>query len=176
LWEYSEAIFNKCKETGSVFETIKAAIFAGLYTPFEKMCNYLETTFFGNSPSELGMRIVKGITSIGPMLFESLVMPFKKGWDFVKGIFTGDKVEAEVEVSKNVEAKFEETKPTENYADVYRAQFPQPTDNPVNQSKPNNDAVVMALNELIGLMKSGAIVVNLDGKRVSTQLSEASQY
>lgn len=39
--------------------------------------------WFGFSPSKIGLSIVKGITSVGPMLFDALTIPFRNGLSWV---------------------------------------------------------------------------------------------
>jgi hypothetical protein len=45
--------------------------------------------WLGFSPSKIGLLIVKGIESIGGMLFDALMSPFKLAWDAVTKLWSG---------------------------------------------------------------------------------------
>ena len=141
-----------------------------LGAPFKNAFDWIVSFFGGNSPSLLGLKIVDGIKSVGGLLYDILVLPFKGAFDFIisifkKGIdfimklpgigtilkFVGNKLGVNVNSDKNVDGKTSENKPEDN------------------------QRILDKLDELINLMKSGGISVNLDGRKVSEMLSNASR-
>ena len=57
-----------------------------LISPFKTAWDWLENTFFGNSPSQLGLLIVKGLEAVGSMILDALVSPFRMAWDIIKNL------------------------------------------------------------------------------------------
>ena len=71
-------------------ESAKEVTYNAIIYPFIKAWDWLMDTFMGNSPSELGLAIVKGIKSIGSMLLDVLTFPFRTAFNFISGILGGD--------------------------------------------------------------------------------------
>lgn len=59
-----------------------------LIQPFMDVWNWLKKTFFGNSPSELGLLIVNGIGAIGGLLLDVLLSPYKMAWTLITDLFS----------------------------------------------------------------------------------------
>ena len=61
------------------------AIFHILADPFVEVYKFVLSFFGGNSPSQLGLSIVNGISSIGGMLLDSITAPFRTAWSTLSG-------------------------------------------------------------------------------------------
>lgn len=75
----------------SIWQGIKAiggALYDTLIQPFVDVWNWLKRTFFGSSPSQLGLLIVKGIKAVGMMIQYNLLSPFTEVWKLVNAMFT----------------------------------------------------------------------------------------
>lgn len=73
-----------------ILEGLKAvgkSIYDLIVSPFQQAWNWLKGTFFGNSPSQLGLLILNGISSVAGSIYENLIWPFKSAWNFVRGLF-----------------------------------------------------------------------------------------
>lgn len=133
--------------------------------------------WLGFSPSELGLSIVKGISSVGDVITNFLVSPFKKAWDwikekvpFAKTLFGGSSSETTVKVYSG---ESNESLNKLNEAVLRLNQAPTaPT--PIVNVGDNNAAMVAKLDELISLLRGGAIGVNIDGIMVSKALATKS--
>jgi hypothetical protein len=74
----------------SILEGIKAvggAIYDTLVQPFVDAWNWIKGIFSGNSPSKLGLSIVNGLQSVGGLIVDSLTNPFKLILNITNGIF-----------------------------------------------------------------------------------------
>lgn len=167
-------------------------IIDALTTPFKTVWNYLKETFLGNSPSELGLLIVNGLASVGNMIIDVLTTPFKVVWDYITGIFSGEG--QFVSMIKNVggfivDLMLTPIKSTmsliKGFTDAVgitkSEQVSKPSDKSSSQTsnelgdyvglEQRLDRIITTLNETNNLLKSGAIAVYLDGKKVSRELA-----
>ena len=137
-------------------QAIGGALYDTIIKPFVDAYDWISNIFVGHSPSKLALGILNGITSIGGMLLDALTAPFRSAFNFVSSVFSGPKI----------------PKPSELISGVVNGT----SDNqPTQQNKSNTDTnqlVVQKLDELIGLLKSGAIGVNIDGNRASYLLAK----
>ena len=115
-----------------------------------------------NSPSEIGLAILHGIKSIGAALLDVITAPFRQGFNFISGYFGGPKLPSFNDMIGG--------KPVTNTESI-KNQAETST-----QIVESNKQVVDKLDELIGLMKSGGIAVNMDGSKVSTALGVATKF
>ncbi len=67
-------------------KAIGGALYDTLIQPFVDVWNWLKKTFFGNSPSELGLSILKGIVAVESLMISALISPFTKAWEFIKNL------------------------------------------------------------------------------------------
>jgi hypothetical protein len=86
-------IIKVLKETYSQY----LAFFKVLKYPFEMVWDWLKTTFLGNSPSQLGLLMVKGIESVSTGLFDAITSPFKKAWDWISGLFNNKIIQPSIQ-------------------------------------------------------------------------------
>ena len=166
-----------------------------LCAPFADAFDWIMSFFGGNSPSELGLRLLDGITSVGSMIFDVLISPFKlafdvirsifkKGFDFIMNLpgvrfiksivgsigsfFKGSSTPKETTVNPplSVNPPSSENKTAKNSDEELNSDEGHQTD---------NQPILDKLDELINLMKSGGIAINLDGRKVSETLAYASR-
>ncbi len=142
------------------FYAVGRALKDTLLQPFIDAWDWLSDKFMGNSPSELGLRILDGIKSIGAAIFDAITAPFRSAFNFVSGMFGGPKIPS---VTDTLESSTKDDVKNSNKN--------------ISQQSPQDQNSIIGdkLDELISLLKNGAIQVNLDGKRVSTVLSIQSQ-
>lgn len=133
--------------------------------------------WLGFSPSEIGLSIVKGISSVGDKIIDFLTSPFKKAWDwikdnvpFAKTLFGGGSAETTVKVSGG---ELNESLNKLNEA-VSRLNQAPVTPAPIVNVSDNTAAMVAKLDELITLLQEGAIGVNMDGIKVSKILAKTA--
>jgi len=146
------------------------AIYDTLIQPFVDAFNWIKekSGFMANSPSVIGLGILDGIISIGASLLDAITSPFRQGFNFISGYFggpklpsfsemIGDKPDLSGKSVANTEAMKNQTETSTSIID-------------------SNKQMVDKLDELIGLMKSGGIAVNMDGSKVSTALGVATKF
>ena len=115
-----------------------------------------------NSPSEIGLAILHGIKSIGAALLDVITAPFRQGFNFISGYFGGPKLPSFSDMIGDKPVT--NTEPIKNQTETSTSIID------------SNKRVVDKLDELIGLMKSGGIAVNMDGSKVSTALGVATKF
>jgi hypothetical protein len=84
-------VYDKIKNVGfwigeNIIQGIKPLpelIFSTLKSPFVAIWDWLKGTFFGNSPSQLALNILKGVSSVGSMVLDVLMWPFKKSFELI---------------------------------------------------------------------------------------------
>jgi hypothetical protein len=168
--------------------------FDGLYDillyPFKAAWNWMSETFFGKSPSKLGLNILKGISSVQGMITDVLLAPFRIAKDFIGEVFgsifggnnkTDISLTASDQLSSNLIIVSDAlNKLTSSINTISQSNLLSIDNIPKREnvesiiqedSKVENNVVVAKLDELIMLMKNGAISVNLDGRKVSMQLA-----
>ena len=176
-------------------KSVGSMIFDVLVYPYKTAFDWIMGFFGGNSPSELGLRLLDGITSVGSMIFDVLISPFKlafdvirsifkKGFDFIMNLpgvrfiksivgsigsfFKGSSTPKETTVNPplSVNPPSSENKTAKNSDEELNSDEGHQTD---------NQPILDKLDELINLMKSGGIAINLDGRKVSETLAYASR-
>jgi hypothetical protein len=160
--------FNEFVGTdGLVLAGLKAvgyAIYDTLIQPFVDAFNWIKekSGFMAKSPSVIGLGILDGIISIGASLLDAITSPFRQGFNFISGYFGGPKLPSFNDMIggkpvANTEAMKNQAETSTSIID-------------------SNKQMVDKLDELIGLMKSGGIAVNMDGSKVSTALGVATKF
>ena len=134
-----------------------------LLWPFEgaKEWLYDKLGWLGKSPSGIGLSILTGIKSVGGMLLDALTLPFRTAFNFVSGLFGGPKLPKMSEVVFG--GKDETTGGTARGSDLGTI------------IAEGNKQVVAKLDELITLMSTGGIAVNIDGSKASMLLARAQK-
>jgi hypothetical protein len=160
--------FNEFVGTdGLILGGLKAvgyAIYDTIIKPFVDAFNWIKekSGWMANSPSVVGLGILDGIKSIGAALLDAITAPFRQGFNFISGYFGGPKLPS--------------------FGDMIGGKPVTNTESMKNQAETStqivesNKQVVDKLDELIGLMKSGGIAVNMDGSKVSTALGVATKF
>jgi hypothetical protein len=143
---------------------VRIGIKAALLDPFIDAWNWLSGKFLGNSPSELGLRIVKGLTSVGPMLLNALKQPFIDGYNWIAGskigqLFGMDSSKQSITSSLKGAGSGSESGSKAS---------------PLDDIKSSNELIANKIDELISLMSSGGIAVTLDGTKVSQMLATSA--
>ena len=142
-------------------KAIGAALKDTLVQPFIDAFNWVTSFWGGKSPSELGLRILDGIKSVGGMILDALTAPFIKGFNFISGLFSGPKLPKMSDVVFG--GKTETTGGTASGSDLGTI------------IAEGNKQVVAKLDELITLMSTGGIAVNIDGSKASMLLARAQK-
>lgn len=164
FYEIGEWISKKFNIAEAISDGLsKSDIAMSLIGIFDNVWMWLKKTFIGNSPSELGLGIVRGLVSVGEMIFSALISPFKKGLDFILKLPGFGMVAKAMEKVTGGTLSVNSTSST-----------PATISNTTTDA--TNKQIIDKLDELIGLMKSGGIAVNLDGRKVSQGLAIASSY
>ena len=137
-------------------QAIGGALYDTIIKPFVDAYDWISNIFVGHSPSKLALGILNGITSIGGMLLDALTAPFRSAFNFVSSVFSGPKI----------------PKPSELISGVVNGTSDNQSTQQNKSNTDTNQLVVQKLDELIGLLKSGAIGVNIDGNRASYLLAK----
>ena len=174
------------KTMDGIIDKIKSAvktIFTWLKSPFESFFNwfYDSSGIPGKSPSEIGLSIVDGITSIGSILIDALIFPFKSAYTFVTELF-GKIPEFITSVFKrgfDFVTKLPGMGLLTKAVDAFSGSVTKensPSRPSLSQTKQDdtNQLILEQLKELTSLLKSGAIAVNMDGRKVSETLAYVS--
>jgi hypothetical protein len=172
-------------------KSIGGMLLDALTWPFRTVVNFISGIFGGDGT--LGTMIVDSVKNIAGTVFDFLVSPFKSAFNFIKKIplvgklFGGgdaaatvnnevkstveNQVAMAVEVKNINELKETVDKLTEAIAKLGGAAGAAA---PVVNVNNNQTAMIEKLDELIGLLSSGAIAVNMDGILVSKTLAKTS--
>lgn len=158
-------IFTQWKKLMSDFEgpiwdkillgiyAISSGIIKGLLGPFDFVIDKLDKIWFGKSPSMVGKNILKGITSIGPGLQDSLTAPINSAY-------------SEIEKMSPPEIGVENT--TTN-------KLAEKSDNAlISAIQTGNQQLAAKIDQLITMMANGGIAVNIDGQLINRALSTTS--
>jgi hypothetical protein len=193
---FGEAVRNGITAVGDMIGKL-------LGKPFKESYDWICSFLGGKSPSKLGLSIVKGIESIGSMVFDFLTSPFRTAFDFVSKLFGFDGIGSTIVnsikslgdaiynalifpfkkgidfisnlpvvgglISKGVELV---TGSTEDKS--INTANNQATTSPNDAVLKKFDEFIRLQSELISLMKSGGIAVNMDGRKVSDALVAAN--
>lgn len=142
-------------------KAIGYALYDTLIQPFVDAYEWITSFWGGNSPSELGLRILDGIKSVGGMILDALTLPFRTAFNFVSGLFGGPKLPKMSDVVFG--SKEETTGGTARGSDLGTI------------IAEGNKQVVAKLDELITLMSTGGIAVHIDGSKASMLLARAQK-
>lgn len=145
-------------------KAIGYAIYDTLIQPFVDAFNWIKekSGFMANSPSVIGLGILDGIKSIGAALLDAITAPFRTGFNFISGYFGGPKLPSLTEMIGATPVT--NTEPIKNQTESSVAIID------------GNRHIVDKLDELITLMRSGGIAVNVDGSKVSTAIGVATKF
>lgn len=144
------------------FKAVATAIYKTLVQPFIDVWDAI-AHFRGNSPSELGLSIVKGLVSVGPMILDALTLPFRLFYNNTLAKLPG----------------FSEVSAPSDYISGVKSGTSTNTSNEPSLAKiiqDSNNKIVDKLDELITMMRDGGISVNLDGRRVSYVLANTQNH
>ena len=120
------------------------------FLPFDSVREKLDKWFFGKSPSLAGKLIMKGFSSIGPELQDSLTQPINNAYKEIEGMTPPD-----ISVENTTTNKLAEK-----------------SDNAlISAIKTSNQQLIVKMDQLMTMMANGGIAVNLDGQLVSKQLA-----
>jgi energy-converting hydrogenase Eha subunit E len=200
LWKNFSALMDSSEwANGSIgdkivlgLQAVGGALYDVLVAPFVAVWNWLKSTFFGNSPSELGLSIVKGISSVGDMIFGFMTSPFTRAWEFVKKLplvgklfgaagdaasKMGGEISAKVEAATSTVVEIKNLDELKQVIDQLTAAVVKLGSSPTavisKSGNSGNDALAVKVDELINLLKNGAIGVYLDGRLVSKTLANS---
>lgn len=175
-------------------KAIGGAIYDTLLKPFVDAWNWIKGIFVGNSPSALGLGIVRGITSIAGMMFDALTYPWRQflAWvlDKIPGMgkyakmvkggiggVIGRSVENETAAAKlPIEGAI--PKPTivpGETAKPPQAESAEPTSTTEGNEKVLQD-ILSAINMLNSNLESGKIGIYIDGQLMSANLARQTEF
>jgi hypothetical protein len=140
------------------------AIYDTLLQPFIDVYDWIMSKLGANSPSEIGLSIVKGLVSVSGMILDALVRPFIMGYNLISKYIPGmSEVKMPSEVLSDLSGDAKNTKAgiaTSSGESVL-----------VSAIQTSNQQLVAKMDQLIAMMANGGIAVNLDGQRVNAALS-----
>jgi hypothetical protein len=167
-----------------------------LIWPFNKFLSWFGASGLpGMSPSKLGLSIVKGIISVGAMLYDALTYPFRHAFAWILDHIPGmGKVASGLRdgfggVATTINHKLDgignnEIKPSDK--STVTAEVSKNVKEQVVATKEQKDTsgdtnvllqgVIDAINGLRKDLNAGKIAINLDGSRVSTYLARSDAY
>jgi hypothetical protein len=123
------------------------------FLPFEDVRKYLDKWFFGKSPSMAGKLIMKGFSSIGPELHDSLTRPMESAYKDIEDM----------------------SPPGINVENTTTNKLVEKSDNElISAINTSNQQLIAKMDQLINLMANGGIAVNMDGQRVQNALSRVN--
>lgn len=123
------------------------------FLPFEDVRKYLDKWFFGKSPSMAGKLIMKGFSSIGPELHDSLTRPMESAYKDIEDM----------------------SPPGINVENTTTNKLVEKSDNElISAINTSNQQLIAKMDQLINLMANGGIAVNMDGQRVQNVLSRVN--
>jgi len=171
--------------------SVGSNVMAAIIQPFYDAWNWISDKFIGHSPSEIGKGIVLGIKSVVDTVFDLLTYPFRKAYDYLKKIpiigklfsaagnivskITGDITE-KVETQANTVVEIANL-------DILREAIDKLTEAisklgsiaTSSTTTTESDKTATKVQELIDLLRNGAIAVNLDGRKVSSALTNVGR-
>jgi hypothetical protein len=132
---------------------ISSGIIKGLLGPFDFVIDKLDKIWFGKSPSMVGKNILKGITSIGPGLQDSLTTPINSAYSEIEKMSP-----PEIGVENAATNKLAEK-----------------SDNAlISAIQTGNQQLAAKIDQLMTMMANGGIAVNIDGQLINRALSTTS--
>ena len=165
LFTFIGKLMDRWKETPKGIwgglQAIRLALVDTIIEPFKIAYEWVDKYLLGHSPSKIGLGILEGIKSVGGMLLDALTLPFRTAFNFVSGLFGGPKLPKMSDVVFG--GKEETTGGTAKGSDIGTI------------IAEGNKQVVAKLDELITLMSTGGIAVNIDGSKASMLLARAQK-
>jgi len=167
-------------------------VMAAILGPFYTAWNWISDKFLGHSPSEIGKGIVQGIKSVVDITFDLLTYPWRKAFEYLKKIpilgklfsaagnlvskITGD-ITQQVEAQTNTVVEIKNLDVLREAIDALTAAVARlgSVSSASPTSSAGNDKTADKVQELIDLLRNGAIAVNLDGRRVSSALTNVGR-
>lgn len=193
IWNaFSDLFFNLPNLILKGLWSVVKMIGAVLWAPFEWAGKKIADWWGGKSPSNLGLSIVKGIISVGAMIFDALTAPFRKGLAWI-----ADKIPGMGKVAERLRGGVSDIikKPME--AKMTAAYVPAVTVTPqgtqiagAQTTKPAGEAekkdlaasdktlqdILTAINALNSNLSNGKIGIYLDGQLVSATLARQTEF
>jgi hypothetical protein len=168
---------------GNIWKGIQAvvgSIYDTLIKPFVDVYDWIKEKLMGKSPSEIGTGIVKGLLAVGTMILDALTFPFRTAYTFVTELFN--------KIPEFITSVFKRgfdfvtklpgmgilTKAIDTFSGNKTADVNQKVETSQTKQDNTNQLILEQLRELTNLLKSGAIAVNMDGRKVSETLAYAS--
>ena len=173
-------------------KAIGGAVYDTLLKPFVDAWNWIKGIFVGNSPSTLGLGIVKGIISIQTMLFDAITYPWRHAFAWIADKIPGmgkvaDKFRAGFGgMATSIESKASGTAinpsqitptPTTNGSSTQSQPVSQISEQPVqiNDTKLLT-AILEAINILNKNLESGKIGFYVDGQLLSATIARQTEF
>jgi hypothetical protein len=187
LWNmfkrFSDIEFVSGDWIGNIWKGIQAvvgSIYDTLIKPFVDVYDWIKEKLMGKSPSEIGTGIVKGLLAVGTMILDALTFPFRTAYTFVTELFN--------KIPEFITSVFKRgfdfvtklpgmgilTKAIDTFSGNKTADVNQKVETSQTKQDNTNQLILEQLRELTNLLKSGAIAVNMDGRKVSETLAYAS--
>lgn len=181
---FAEWLFEKwemvCDDLLGGLMSVREDILDAIVWPFANAYEWLRKKWLGNSPSEIGLRIVDGIASIGNTLISYLTSPFTSAFTFITELFG--------KIPEFITGVFKRgfdfvtklpgmgllTKAIDTFSGNKPTTINQKSDVVQSKQDDTDRLILEKLTELTNLLKSGAIAVNLDGRKVSETLAYVS--
>jgi hypothetical protein len=183
----------------SIKKGIDSVDIFGIFTyPFRKVWSWFTgSPLAGQSPSQLGLSIVKGIVSVGSMIFDAITSPFRMAFSWILKHIPGmsniaNRIQGGLTgLNKPIEAKAAPgiTTPIQAIPNETPIYTPTGTDEKTAKTvgegiaksidlmtEATGKAIVSKLDEFLMALKNGGISVNMDGSLVSTMLARNLEF
>jgi hypothetical protein len=164
-------------------KAIGLALYDTLISPFVEVWKWLKKTFFGSSPSQLGLLIVKGIQAVGSMLIHMLLAPYISAWKLIKKIpfishlFGGKNIAGAITPEAKATMNVTKNKPE---VDVKKSSdaLSNTVDNMHDELAKRISAIVDAINGLRDDMKNGKLTANvyIDSQKLDALMGRRLAY
>jgi len=180
---FSDIEFVKGDFIGNIWKGIQAvggAIYDTLIKPFVDVYDWIMEKLGANSPSEIGLRIVDGIKAVGTMLLDALLSPFKMAYDFITELFgkipdfISSIFKKGIDFAMKLPGMGLLMKAVDSLSGSPNKESTQTQTVNTTKQDDTNQLILEQLKELTSLLKSGAIAVNMDGRKVSETLAYVS--
>lgn len=197
--QFVHNLFKRFKEyvgkDGLIIGGLKAigmALYDTLLAPFVGVWNWVKKIFVGESPSQLGLGIVRGIIGVQAKIFDALTSPFRRflAWivdkipgmgglaEKIRGGMSGALTDVGVlEKQKQLTAKgaVTETTPVATPAPVIPVQTPEQQRQKETDSTTLSE-ILKSLQILNANLMSGKIGVYIDGQLMSATLARQTAF
>lgn len=186
------SIVDGIKSVGSMLVNVITWPFRTAWGLVSKIFSGDAFGFITKTFSEFGPKIVEAIKSASDQIYNFITSPFKRAWEFIKSmplinkLFSSTKditanisdqykTKVEAAMSSVIEIKnldsLKEVVAQLTAAVIKLGGTAGSAATIVNTPATDNSAMIAKLDELIGLLKSGGIAVNLDGRKVSSGIA-----